>query len=428
MVKSAANRGAPALPPLPATLADWEALVAARLAAARPDDPPAAREEDTTRACDLNRQPVFLLGAGAVLARPFVRQALATLPVRAVVDNTASPSLQALAAAAGLPVLGSAALPDLYRRWPDAVAVLCASGEAGADHYAAAAEALGLTWLSLVQGLRRTADPDWAGHFGDLEMLRRLLDRRDVQAALADATSRITFLALLLARLTGSLHWLAPIRRPESSAYFFTGILTPAPEAVLVDGGAWNGDTARAFHRATAGRHGHIHAFEPAASQHPALQATAAALGRMTVHPAGLWQADGWLTPAAVAAPDAGSPHLRFAPEGAFAAVSEPVSERVSGPVLGAAVAGAIPVCRLDSLDLEGVSLIKLDVEGAEAAALRGAAATLGRDRPQLAVCVYHRPEDLVALPDLVRALRPDSRLFLRHHGPSLFETVLYAL
>lgn len=45
------------------------------------------------------------------------------------------------------------------------------------------------------------------------------------------------------------------------------------------------------------------------------------------------------------------------------------------------------------------VGLIKLDIEGEEFAAMRGAEETIRRCRPILLICVYHRPKDLFELP-----------------------------
>ena len=53
----------------------------------------------------------------------------------------------------------------------------------------------------------------------------------------------------------------------------------------------------------------------------------------------------------------------------------------------------------LDSLNLDKVDLIKFDVEGDEQKALNGAADTIERCRPALAVSLYHRTEDIFALP-----------------------------
>jgi hypothetical protein len=71
---------------------------------------------------------------------------------------------------------------------------------------------------------------------------------------------------------------------------------------------------------------------------------------------------------------------------------------------------------------------VKLDIEGAEHSALEGMKQTLRRSRPRLALAIYHKPNDLWELPLYVHELLPDSKLYVRQHGFSGFDTVLYAL
>lgn len=74
------------------------------------------------------------------------------------------------------------------------------------------------------------------------------------------------------------------------------------------------------------------------------------------------------------------------------------------------------------------VTFIKMDVEGAEYRSLLGARETIKRCRPKLAICVYHRPEDIFALPMYIKSLNLDYRLYLRHYSNADNETVLYAI
>ena len=71
---------------------------------------------------------------------------------------------------------------------------------------------------------------------------------------------------------------------------------------------------------------------------------------------------------------------------------------------------------------------IKFDVECAEHDALVGGSRTISANMPVLAVCLYHRPEDLWDLPLLVRSIRPDYRFYVRRHSDERWETVLYAV
>jgi FkbM family methyltransferase len=74
------------------------------------------------------------------------------------------------------------------------------------------------------------------------------------------------------------------------------------------------------------------------------------------------------------------------------------------------------------------VDLIKIDVEGAEAGVLRGARQTILRNRPVLAVSLYHNPQDLWELPELLSDLCRDYRLYVRQHCFNSFDLVLYAV
>lgn len=80
-----------------------------------------------------------------------------------------------------------------------------------------------------------------------------------------------------------------------------------------------------------------------------------------------------------------------------------------------------------DVEDVQNVGFIKMDIEGAEFGALHGAERTILRDKPLLAICVYHREGDVLAIMDYLQQLVPEYRFWLRHYGPLYYETVLYA-
>ncbi len=82
----------------------------------------------------------------------------------------------------------------------------------------------------------------------------------------------------------------------------------------------------------------------------------------------------------------------------------------------------------VDSGRVAAIDVIKLDVEGSEAAALQGAVASIRRFRPKLQVSVYHRPGDWWTLARLVRQIVPDYRLFMEQHTIHSEETMLYAM
>jgi len=69
-----------------------------------------------------------------------------------------------------------------------------------------------------------------------------------------------------------------------------------------------------------------------------------------------------------------------------------------------------------------------MDVEGAELESLKGAEKTIRRDRPKLAICIYHKPEDMTEIPLFIKELVPEYKLYVRMHANDGSETVLYAI
>ncbi|MPM71390.1 hypothetical protein SDC9_118355 [bioreactor metagenome] len=80
-------------------------------------------------------------------------------------------------------------------------------------------------------------------------------------------------------------------------------------------------------------------------------------------------------------------------------------------------------------LSSQKVTFLKMDIEGAELRALQGASNLIQSQRPVLAVCLYHTPEDLFLIPRYIRTLVSDYQLFVRIYSKSLFgEVVCYAI
>lgn len=73
------------------------------------------------------------------------------------------------------------------------------------------------------------------------------------------------------------------------------------------------------------------------------------------------------------------------------------------------------------------VDFIKMDIEGAELMALRGAADTIRRYRPRLAISIYHRLSDFLDIPEYIAGLVPGYRFYIRHLTIHAEETVLFA-
>jgi FkbM family methyltransferase len=78
--------------------------------------------------------------------------------------------------------------------------------------------------------------------------------------------------------------------------------------------------------------------------------------------------------------------------------------------------------------DIKKVDFIKMDIEGSELDALKGAEATIRRFKPKLAICIYHKPDDYLTIPKYLHELGLGYRFFIDHHTIFLGETVLFGI
>jgi FkbM family methyltransferase len=197
----------------------------------------------------------------------------------------------------------------------------------------------------------------------------------------------------------GQFHWrmtlsdnFLPSPLPISELYF-PGFLERNPQEVFVDCGAFDGDSIRRF-QAWAGAYHSIFAFEPVNSVNTDAHVLPYAVGNE----------DGFVT---------------FKEEGSASRKEEGSRRRVR-------------MVRLDTwfgqAEMPIPTFIKMDVEGAELGALRGASDMIRRHAPVLAVCLYHEPQHLWEIPFLIHELQPDYDLFIRRYAEECWELVCYAV
>jgi FkbM family methyltransferase len=235
---------------------------------------------------------------------------------------------------------------------------------------------------------------------------RVLAARHEVRAAAtlwSDERSLREYVAQVRWRLTGDFASLTP---PEPDQYFAHGLVSVGSDEVFVDCGAFTGDTLLDVARRVDSWRAY-HAFEPDPASHDALQAAVATL------PAGL--AKRVQLHKAATSDRAGTAHFSGTGLGS-AALSESGTFEVALVTVDEVVTDPPP------------TFIKMDIEGAESAALDGATRGIRDGRPLLAIAAYHKQADLWELPQQVRRMMPDYRVFLRPHVAEGFDTVLYAL
>lgn len=162
---------------------------------------------------------------------------------------------------------------------------------------------------------------------------------------------------------------------------------------VVIDCGAYLGHFTMDALEAGAGR---VILMEPAPMPATCLRRTFSreiASGQVTVLEEGVWESEG---------------RVEFLDDGS--ASGSVVLARSPWTEPGAAKIG-VSVTTIDALvarlKLDRVDFIKMDIEGSEQPALRGAARTLARFKPRLAIAGYHKPGDPAGIPKVVREGNP---------------------
>ncbi len=224
---------------------------------------------------------------------------------------------------------------------------------------------------------------------------------------LSDAKSRLEFVAQIRWRRSLNYDYLSK-PDPADEMYYAPDLVPLSEHEVLVDCGAFDGDSIRMFLERTQGRFRHIYAVEPDVKNRAALDKYLALLPsdvtqRISVLPFGLSDSD--------------------------AVVSFDASGTVGARASSGTGSQSIHCRRLDDiLDGPQPTLIKMDIEGAEPRAILGAAATIRASRPILAICAYHKCEHLWTLPVLIKNALPEYEIFLRRYAEECWETVYYAI
>jgi FkbM family methyltransferase len=221
---------------------------------------------------------------------------------------------------------------------------------------------------------------------------------------MADDVSRREYLAQLRFRLLGDFESLpAPV---SGAMYFRDDLFKLSKNEVLVDCGAFDGDTLRLFLDESGNKFDRVIAFEPDPSNFAKLSELVSRLPedvrqRITLHQAATGEINEKLMM------DVGI---------------GPSSYIGSGDL-------QVDSFALDSLlnDVP-ITFIKMDIEGSELATLKGAEKLIRKNSPILTISAYHRQSDLWDIPILIHSLNPDYAFHLRPHMLEAWDLVCYAV
>jgi FkbM family methyltransferase len=214
---------------------------------------------------------------------------------------------------------------------------------------------------------------------------------------LADKISREHFAKVVRFRLNMDLKHMRGFSLAIDRQYF-EDFLPLADGDVFVDGGGYDGQTTLQF-AAWNKAYRKIYYFEPTPAMMDISRRRLAGLRDVHLIQKGLFSR---------------KDRLRFNAE-AGAASS-----------LSATGQTEIEVTYLDDAVQEPITFLKLDIEGAEFEALKGAAVHIKSESPTMAVCIYHDQRDFWRVPLQILETNDCYNLYVRHYSESIRETVMF--
>ena len=376
-----------------------------RLAALLSETPDHARARESNLFKEINGgRPLVIFGAGNLGRRIARELASRAFPLFCFSDN--NPVVWG-STIESLPVLSPAEAVERYRNEATFLLAICNPDHAGVQTVVDQLRSLGCcSVMSFTALFWRLPDRFLPYYLWDLPS-KLLLEKEEVLAAhdlFADSGSREQFVRQVELRCTADFRALPP---PElHSQYFPDGLYRFLDSEVFVDCGAYDGDTIRVFLNKTRGRFGKIIAFEADPDNFGKLGRCVAQLGLP-------------------------SEKIRTVRAAVY---DRPCKLHFAASGLSSASITSEGGLEVDAVALDGFlrddrpTLIKMDIEGAELAALNGARKLISAHQPVIAVCVYHQQDHLWRIPLWLKRHMPDARLYLKDHCVDGFELVCYAV
>ena len=290
-------------------------------------------------------------------------------------------------------------------RLDDSVVVI-SSGRHGNAIQVQLAAVPGIRLVNMSEFLYALDAPHAADSFGDFveAPAREACRYISTFLRLDDERSRQVFDALIGMRTRLSIDLAVDAKSAHDQEYFAPEFVRPSQAARFVDAGAAMGDTLQRLES-------HFGPVEQAWLFEPELPAYYEGLRAFAQRP------EVWVFNLGL---DQAPSRATYRP-----GLSYDVTGEMQSAIPGN-ICSYIQGIPLDAIVTAPVGLFKLDIEGMEARALRGARQVISRDRPVIAVCAYHRHDDYWKLIDEVLAIRPDYRIGVRLYADILEDITLY--
>ena len=195
--------------------------------------------------------------------------------------------------------------------------------------------------------------------------------------------------------------------------YFDRSIWNANSADVFVDGGVFDGETIKDFNKFSNGKYRRIIGFETDREYSRVAKENLSFMNDVEIVHRGLYDTNGCLKLSSGLGL-MGSLEAVFDESGMFDGEKN-----------------VIEVCKLDDYFMSSditPTIIKMDIEGAEMAALHGAESIIRKRHPKLLICIYHRKDDLIDIWKYVKECDNSYKFYLRHYSDNSTETVLFCV
>ncbi|SHJ39312.1 methyltransferase, FkbM family [Clostridium cavendishii DSM 21758] len=222
----------------------------------------------------------------------------------------------------------------------------------------------------------------------------------DAYNCLSDEESRKVFVNVICNHISPLYSNYSYEELYSSGEYFNTGLFNLSKNECFVDCGAYNGDTIDTFLKETNNMFEKIFAFELDSDNYRMLTEAVACYDsditkKVKCYNLGVWNQECEITYGKGTANDR----------------SDGISIYKSNNK------NIAKVIKLDDILLGNkITLIKMDIEGAEQNALKGAENIIRKQKPKMAICLYHRLDDFWEIPLYLKKLVPQYKVNIRHH------------
>ena len=198
-----------------------------------------------------------------------------------------------------------------------------------------------------------------------------------------DSLSQEYYAAVLCGKISGDIR---KVRFTDEKQYFLEGY-SPIKGDIVIDGGAYDGMTAKDFCDIGC----HVYSFEMDELNYQKGIALSQA-NNFILENRGLGR---------------GKIELKYKTGGPGSCISQE----------GVNTAKIIDIdTYANEKELPRIDFIKMDIEGSEMDALQGAAQSIRKYKPKMAICTYHKLHDMWKIPLYIKQLRPDYEFAFRHH------------